>query len=171
MVDNCEVNGVLGPVAGAIGCMMAIEAIKLLTNLGKVLDGELLVMRFDDHSTIKMKIEKESNLLNNANNDVIQEITKDKLIEDLNAGQEYLLIDIRNPNEYNNLNIDSSMNVPIEDLHAKAINFPTNIPIVLICEVGKSSLDQIRMLKRNKNHANLINLKGGINEWFNKKSP
>ena len=167
-VDNCEVNGVLGPVAGAVGCMMAIEVIKLLTHLGKVLDGELLVIQFDDLSTIKMKIEKGSNLLNNANNDVIQEITKDELIEDLNAGKEYLMIDIRNPHEYKNLNIDNSMNIPTEELHAEAINFPTNIPVVLICEVGKSSLDQIRMLKRTNNHSNLINLKGGIKDWFSR---
>ena len=170
-VDNCEVNGVLGPVAGAIGCMMAIEAIKILTGLGKVLDGELLVMQFDDLSMIKMKIEKGSNLLNNIKSDSIPEITKNELLEELNLGKEYLLIDIRDPNEFKNLHIENSVNMPTEDLHSKSKHFPTNIPVIVICEVGKSSLDQIRMLKRNNSHANLINLKGGINEWFIKKSP
>jgi len=170
-VDNCEVNGVLGPVAGAIGCMVAIESIKLLTGLGKVLDGELLVMQFDDLSMIKMKIEKGSNLLNDVRNEAIPEITKNELVKKLNSGKEYLLIDIRDPKEYKTLNIESSINIPIEELYSKASNFPANIPVIVICEVGKSSLDQIRMLKRNKINSNLINLKGGINEWFNKKSP
>ncbi|HHE65686.1 MAG TPA: rhodanese-like domain-containing protein, partial [Bacteroidetes bacterium] len=80
-------------------------------------------------------------------------------------------IDIRDPKEYKTLNIESSINIPIEELYSKASNFPANIPVIVICEVGKSSLDQIRMLKRNKINSNLINLKGGINEWFNKKSP
>lgn len=170
-VDNCEVNGVLGPVAGAIGCMMAIEAIKILAGLGKVLDGELLVMQFDDLSMIKMKIEKGSNLLNNVKNDAIPEITKNELLEELNSGKKYLLIDIRDPIEFKDLHIENSVNMPTADLHSKSKHFPTNIPVIVICEVGKSSLDQIRMLKRNNIHANLINLKGGINEWFNKKSP
>ena len=169
-VDNCEVNGVLGPVAGAIGCMMAIEAIKILTGLGKVLDGELLVMRFDDLSMIKMKIEKGSNLLNNVKSDAIPEITKNELLKDLKSGKGYLLIDIREPIAFENLHIENSVNIPTIELHAKSKHFPANIPIIVICEIGKSSLDQIRMLKRNKNRANLINLKGGINEWFNKKS-
>jgi len=169
-VDNCEVNGVLGPVAGAIGCMMAIEAIKLLTGLGKVLDGELLVMQFDDLSIIKMKIEKGSNLLNNIKKDAIPEITKKELLKELNSGKTYLLIDIRNPDEYKNQKINNSVNIPAEELLAKAKDFSTDLPVILICEVGKSSIDQIRRLKRNKNQANLINLKGGISEWFNEKS-
>lgn len=170
-VDNCEVNGVWGPVAGAIGCMMAIETLKILTGLGNVLDGELLVVKFDDLSTIKMKIEKGSNLLNNIKKDSIPEITKNELIEGLSLGNEYLLIDIRDPCEFKNQNIENSVNIPIDKLQAKANDFSANIPVIMICEIGKSSLDQIRMLKRNNNHANMINLKGGINEWFNKKSP
>ena len=170
-VDNCEVNGVLGPVAGTIGCMMAIETIKLLTGLGKVLDGELLVIQFDDFSMIKMKIKKGSNLLNNDKKIAIPEITRNELVRNLNSGKEYLLIDIRDPIEFKNLNIENSVNIPTEELLIKAKDFSADIPVILICEVGKSSLDQIRILKRNKNHVNLINLKGGVYEWFNKKSP
>jgi len=170
-VDNCEVNGVLGPVAGTIGCMMAIESIKILSGLGKVLDGEVLVLQFDDFSLIKIKIKKGSNLLNNDMKVDIPEITTNELLKSLNSGIEYVLVDIRDPIEFENLNIKNSVNIPTKELLSKAKDFSADIPIILICEVGKSSLDQIRMLKRNKIQANLINLKGGINEWYNKESP
>ena len=41
---NCSENGVLGPVAGMIGTMMATEAVKLLLGIGEVLSGKLLLL-------------------------------------------------------------------------------------------------------------------------------
>ena len=40
---SCEVNGVLGPVTGVIGTLMAVEAIKLVTGIGTPLIGRVLV--------------------------------------------------------------------------------------------------------------------------------
>jgi adenylyltransferase/sulfurtransferase len=42
-VANCEEAGVLGPVAGVIGTLMAVEAIKELTGAGTSLAGRLLI--------------------------------------------------------------------------------------------------------------------------------
>ncbi len=42
-LEDCAGQGVLAPVAGTIGCMMATEAIKLLVNLPSELDGRLWV--------------------------------------------------------------------------------------------------------------------------------
>lgn len=166
-VDNCEINGVLGPVAGTIGCLMAIETLKIITNLGKVLDGELLAMQFINFSMIKIKIEKEgSNLLKSVKNDPIPEFTKNELNKKLNSESDLILVDIRDPKEFQSQHIKSSINIPTKDLILKAKDFPSDIPIIIICEEGKTSLDQIRILKRNKNQANLINLKGGIINWF-----
>lgn len=40
---NCELAGILGPVTGVIGTLMALEAIKLVTGIGDPLIGRLLV--------------------------------------------------------------------------------------------------------------------------------
>ena len=40
---NCSENGVLGPVAGLMGTMMATETVKLLLEIGEVLSGKLLL--------------------------------------------------------------------------------------------------------------------------------
>jgi len=44
-LENCRQNGVLAPLTGVIGSLMAVEAIKLITGVGKPLLGCLL--RFD----------------------------------------------------------------------------------------------------------------------------
>ncbi|KKB07982.1 HesA/MoeB/ThiF family protein [Devosia chinhatensis] len=42
-LPSCEANGILGPVTGIIGSLMAMEAIKLVTGIGTPLIGRLLV--------------------------------------------------------------------------------------------------------------------------------
>ena len=42
LLPSCEANGVLGPVTGVIGTLMAMEAIKLLSGFGQPLTGRLL---------------------------------------------------------------------------------------------------------------------------------
>jgi molybdopterin/thiamine biosynthesis adenylyltransferase len=42
-MPSCEANGILGPVTGVIGTLMAMEAIKLVTGMGEPLIGRLLV--------------------------------------------------------------------------------------------------------------------------------
>ena len=47
-LENCRQNGVLAPLTGVIGSLMAVEAIKLLAGTGKPLLGRLL--RYDAQS-------------------------------------------------------------------------------------------------------------------------
>jgi len=42
-LPSCEVVGVMGPITGVIGTLMAMEAIKLITEAGEPLDGRLLL--------------------------------------------------------------------------------------------------------------------------------
>jgi molybdopterin/thiamine biosynthesis adenylyltransferase len=42
-LPSCEANGILGPVTGIIGSLMAMEAIKLITGIGAPLIGRLLI--------------------------------------------------------------------------------------------------------------------------------
>ncbi|WP_034342086.1 ThiF family adenylyltransferase, partial [Deinococcus misasensis] len=39
--DNCDTIGVIGPMLGIAGSMMALEALKILTGLGTPLVGKL----------------------------------------------------------------------------------------------------------------------------------
>lgn len=42
-LPSCEANGILGPVTGIIGALMAMEAIKLITGIGAPLIGRVLI--------------------------------------------------------------------------------------------------------------------------------
>lgn len=46
-----RVIGTLGPVPGAIGSLQALEAMKVLADFGRPLDGRLLVIDFSDNTT------------------------------------------------------------------------------------------------------------------------
>jgi adenylyltransferase/sulfurtransferase len=50
--------GILPPVSGLIGMIQATEAIKIITEIGKTLDGELLLYNALDLSSIKLNIKK-----------------------------------------------------------------------------------------------------------------
>lgn len=41
--ETCSENGILSPIVGVIGCMQALECIKLICNVGEPLEGRLLL--------------------------------------------------------------------------------------------------------------------------------
>ena len=57
--ESCVENGVLAPVAGLVGTIQALQAIKVLLGLGEQLCGELLLIDGLDLSLRKVKIVKE----------------------------------------------------------------------------------------------------------------
>ena len=58
--ESCVENGVLAPVAGLVGTIQALQAIKVLLGLGDQLCGELLLIDGLDLSFRKVKIIKDS---------------------------------------------------------------------------------------------------------------
>ena len=62
--DNCSTVGVLGVVPGMAGVMQASEAIKLITDVGQILEGQLLVFDLLDNSFRTIKYVKDNNCLN-----------------------------------------------------------------------------------------------------------
>jgi len=58
---NCSENGVLGPVAGMIGTMMATEAVKLIVGIGESLVGRLMLLDALDMEWRSVKLRKDAN--------------------------------------------------------------------------------------------------------------
>ncbi len=42
-LENCQGQGILAPIVGVIGCMMAVETLKLVAGIGEPLTGRLLL--------------------------------------------------------------------------------------------------------------------------------
>lgn len=57
--ETCSENGVLGPVVGTIGSLQALEAIKIIAELGESLQGYLLIFDAFNMDWRKMKLRKD----------------------------------------------------------------------------------------------------------------
>ena len=62
---NCEYGGVLGPVAGIIGTMQANEILKKILNIGKDLNGYILILDLLNLNFRKVKLKKLKNAKKN----------------------------------------------------------------------------------------------------------
>lgn len=57
--ETCSENGILGPVVGTIGCLQALEAIKVITGIGDSLKGQLMIFDAFSMDWRKMKLRKD----------------------------------------------------------------------------------------------------------------
>ena len=57
--ENCTDNGILAPVAGMLGTMQALQAIKIILNLGDQLAGKLMIVDALDLTFRSVKINKD----------------------------------------------------------------------------------------------------------------
>lgn len=60
-MQNCATNGVIAPITGIIGCIQALEAIKLITGAGETLTGRLLLLDGLTMEWNSMKLKKNPN--------------------------------------------------------------------------------------------------------------
>ena len=60
---NCEHEGVLGTVAGIVGTLQANEVLKQILDIGKSLNGEILIVDLLNLSFRKAKINKRKNCI------------------------------------------------------------------------------------------------------------
>ena len=64
--DNCETEGVLGTLAGIVGCIQANEVVKEILNIGDSLCGNILIIDALKLTFRKVKLNKRSNCYCNA---------------------------------------------------------------------------------------------------------
>ena len=75
-----------------------------------------------------------------------------------------LLLDVRQPWEYEVCKLDSSVLVPMSQIPAKVASLDTERETVVICHHGIRSRSVGRYLEQN-GFTNIINLSGGVDQW------
>jgi len=60
-LQNCATNGVISPITGIIGSIQAMEAMKIIMNIGETLAGRLLLLDGLSMQWNEMKLRKNSN--------------------------------------------------------------------------------------------------------------
>jgi sulfur-carrier protein adenylyltransferase/sulfurtransferase len=195
MVPSCAEGGVLGVLPGIIGVLQAIEAIKLILGLGDSLIGRLvsfdaLKLRFrefkirkdpkcpicGEHPTIHELIDYDQFCgIPQADAEAEKEmdvptITAVELRKKFDRHEKFVLVDVREPYEYDICNIPGSKLIPLGELHARLSELDSADDIVLHCKVGSRSAKALKILQE-AGFRKLSNLRGGITAWADEVDP
>ncbi|REF35528.1 adenylyltransferase/sulfurtransferase MoeZ [Thermasporomyces composti] len=193
MVPSCAEGGVLGVLCASIGSVMVNEAIKLITGIGEPLIGRLLIFDALEMSWRELKINKDPNTpeitelidyeafcgaISDEAAAAIQDSTIDvrTLKEWLDARErgerDFVLVDVREPNEYEIVNIPGSILIPKgEFLTGEAFEkLPKDKQIVLHCKVGGRSAEALAAVK-GAGFSDAVHVAGGISAWVSQIEP
>jgi adenylyltransferase/sulfurtransferase len=189
-MPNCSEIGVLGVVPGIIGTLQANEAIKIITGIGEVLDGKLLIINaltlnaqiisFSRNENAIKTFKKLYPDIENINYQelcfpapspsrrggeyaLIKELTSEQLKILKLKNELFQLIDVRETEEYEKENINGVL-IPLSQLENNIGKIRRDIPVIIHCHSGKRSEKAIRLLQEKHEFNNLYNLEGGILE-------
>ncbi len=173
-VPNCNEHGVLGILPGIIGNLQALEVIKVLTGLGKVLAGELLLFNGLDQSyqKIRFKANKAHQQRTRLEDDygweafceVVPAISATDLRDLLNSNNRIQLIDVRTGEELEQQRVADSLHIPLDQLPDRAAEIDFNKPVYLLCHSGQRSATALKLLRQYHQGAELYNVEGGIEQ-------
>lgn len=195
MVPSCAEGGVLGILPGIIGVIQATETVKIILGNGNTLSGRLLLynaldMKFRElklrPNPVRPVIEKlidyeqfcgipQAKAAEAQQQQDIQEITVTQLKELLDSGaKDFVLLDVRNPNEYDIAQIPGSVLVPLPEIEngngvAKVKEILNGHRLIAHCKMGGRSAKALAILKE----AGIVgtNVKGGITAWSREVDP
>ncbi len=199
MVPSCAEGGVLGVLCASIGAIQVNEAIKLLTGIGEPLLGRLKVydaleMDFRDikvrkdpdcaicgeNPTVTGLIDYEAfcgtiseEAAAAAADSTISALTLKEMLDRRSAGQEdFLLVDVREPNEAEIVAIPGSVLIPKgQFLDGSALErLPQDRRVVLYCKVGGRSAEALAVLK-GAGFSDALHVGGGVLAWVNQVDP
>jgi adenylyltransferase/sulfurtransferase len=85
-------------------------------------------------------------------------------------GEKYQLIDVREPHEFDIVNIGAEL-IPLGKITADEEKIRRDIPVVIHCKVGGRSAKAIRLLEEHFGFDNLYNLEGGILAYIDQVEP
>jgi sulfur-carrier protein adenylyltransferase/sulfurtransferase len=193
LVPSCAEGGVLGVLPGIIGVMQAIEAVKLILGKGEPLIGRLVL--FD---ALKMKF-RELKLRKNPDCPICSEqpsitelidyqefcgvtlqeevevgkefeITPLELKEKIERGDEFILVDVREPEEFAIGRIPGSRLIPQRTVPERLHELSTADEIVVHCRSGVRSGKIVELMKQ-AGYRKVKNLVGGILRWSDDVDP
>ncbi|MEQ8971383.1 MAG: molybdopterin-synthase adenylyltransferase MoeB [Coleofasciculus sp. C1-SOL-03] len=195
MVPSCAEGGVLGILPGIIGLIQATETVKIILGKGTTLSGRLLLYNALDMTFRELKLrpnpvrpvieklvdyeqfcgipqakEQEAQRLM-----AIQEMTVQELKQLLDSDtKDFVLVDVRNPNEYEIAKIPGAVLVPLPDIEQgsgveKVKQLLNGHRLIAHCKMGGRSAKALGILKESGIEG--INIKGGITAWSREIDP
>ncbi|MBL0910954.1 MAG: rhodanese-like domain-containing protein [Bacteroidia bacterium] len=100
----------------------------------------------------------------------MRELTVQELNEWRNSGRSFVLIDVREPMEYETGNIDG-VSIPMGEVLQRIDEIPREGDVVIHCKSGGRSGNIVRYLASELGYDNLYNLQGGMLAWKSQIDP
>ncbi len=97
-------------------------------------------------------------------------ITVQELKQKMDRGEKVVLIDVREPWEYNIAKIEGAQLIPLGTLAAEYRKLDPNSELVIHCKMGMRSMDATQFLLQ-QGFSNVKNLTGGIIAWSQQVDP
>ncbi|MEM6254083.1 MAG: molybdopterin-synthase adenylyltransferase MoeB [Cyanobacteria bacterium P01_D01_bin.156] len=189
LVPSCAEGGVLGILPGIIGVIQATETIKIILGEGNTLSGRLLLYNSLDMSFRELKlrpnpvrpvIEKlidyeqfcgipDAQAAEAEQKAMISEMTVTDLKNLIDSGSDdYVLLDVRNPNEYEIAKIPGSILIPLSEIEngsgvEKVRELVNGHKLIAHCKMGGRSAKALAILKDAGIEG--TNITGGILAW------
>ena len=86
------------------------------------------------------------------------------LKQKINNKEDFLLIDVREPEEHEAFNIGGLL-IPLNTIFEKNSLIPKEKTVILYCQKGIRSMLAIQRLQQKFNYTNLLNHSGGMQGW------
>jgi len=191
-VPSCEEGGVLGVLPGLVGTIQATETLKLIVGVGETLVGRLLLidalhMRFH---TVRIQRDPTcpacgtreitslidydeycgtSPSIHSSTQAESVDLTPNELAQRLADQEDFALIDVREPYEWEIGRIPGARLIPLGSLRHAMGSLDAAREIVVYCRSGVRSADAARVLRAAGFRA--LNLTGGILRWSDDVDP
>ena len=190
LVPSCAEGGVLGVLPGIIGSIQALETIKLILGKGSTLIGRLILfdalkftfrelrLRKDpecpvcgEHPTVTELIDYEAFCgVGAAPAYEGPEVTATELAKELEENPNLVLIDVREPHEWEICHIEGATLVPLGQLPERLNELDGHKEIVTHCHSGVRSMQALEIL-RAAGFGKVRSLNGGIDAWSTDVDP
>ena len=199
MVPSCAEGGVLGVLCASIGSIQVNEAIKLLAGIGDPLVGRLMIYDALEMTYRQVKVRKDPECAVCGKNPTVTELIDyeefcgaisqdaadaakestisvrdlEKMLDRREAGDEdFLLVDVREPNEYEIVSIPGSVLIPKGDFvtGSALAELPQDRKTVLYCKTGVRSAEVLALVK-GAGMSDAVHVGGGVVAWVNQIEP
>jgi len=176
-IANCAQAGVLGALPGLLGTIQAIEVIKIILNRGATLKGKILAidvlsMEFSQFKLkqnktckicsvdpVKITLSKECNASESEDNSA-QSISAIELNTKRQSNENFVLLDVREPNEHEIHNIGGKL-IPLQQLKDRFIELDSSKETIVYCQTDQRSRKAVNILSK-QGFSKVFYLKGGI---------
>jgi adenylyltransferase/sulfurtransferase len=190
LVPSCAEGGVLGVLPGIIGSIQALETIKLILGKGSTLIGRLILFDALKFTFRELKLHKDPDCTVCGEHPTVTElidyeafcgvgaeptydgpeVNATELARELKENSDLVLIDVREPLEWEICHIDGTTLIPLGQLPERLNELDGHKEIVTHCHTGVRSMRAIEIL-RAAGFSRVRSLAGGIDAWSTDVDP